>query len=202
MIRHPRYKIGRRLGSIVYEKCQTPKFALAKERTGVKDRRPRGKSEFGTVLLEKQRARLMYGVPERQFKRYVQEIIREGGANQGEALYKKLETRIDNTVFRLGLAPTRAAARQMVSHGHILVNSIKLTIPSQEIEEGDTISIRQGSLNKKIFSELENKLKEVQVPNWLKIDVDKKEAKAAGLPRLDQGAPLLNWSGILDFYKR
>lgn len=202
MIRHPRYKIGRRLGSIVYEKCQTPKFALAKERGAVKNKRPRGKSDFGTVLLEKQRARVMYGVPERQFKRYVQEIINKGGANQGEALYKKLETRADNAVFRLGLAPTRAAARQMVSHGHILVNGGKVTIPSQEIEEGDTIGVRVGSLNKKIFIELEKKLKEIQMPNWLKLDVDKKEAKAVGSPRLDQGAPTLNWSGILDFYKR
>ena len=202
MIRHPRYKIGRRLGSIVYEKCQTPKFALAKERGGAKDKRPRGKSEFGVVLLEKQRARLMYGVPERQFKRYVREIIREGGANQGEMLYKKLEARIDNTVFRLGLAPTRAASRQMVSNGHILVNGVKVTIPSQAIEEGDMIGIRASSLNRKIFAELENKFKEVQAPSWLKLDVNKKEAKAVGLPRLDQGAPLLNWSGILDFYKR
>src|SRR3989338_10568946 len=96
MIRKPRYKIGRRLGSIVYEKCQTPKFALTKERGFARDKRPRGKSDFGVVLLEKQRARLMYGVPERQFKRYGQGIIREGGANQGEMLYKKLESRIDN----------------------------------------------------------------------------------------------------------
>ncbi len=190
------------MGSIVYEKCQTPKFALAKERGVVKNKRPRGKSDFGTVLLEKQRARVMYGVPERQFKRYVQEIIGKGGANQGEALYKKLETRADNAVFRLGWAPTRAAARQMVSHGHILVNGTKVTIPSQAIEEGNTIGIRVGSLNKKIFTELENKLKEVQAPNWLKLDVNKKEAKAVGLPRLDQGAPVLNWGGILDFYKR
>lgn len=202
MIRKPRYKIGRRLGSIVYEKCQTPKFALAKERGVAKDRRPRGKSDFGVVLLEKQRARVMYGVPERQFKRYVQEIINKGGANQGEALYKKLETRADNAVFRLGLAPTRAAARQMVSHGHILINGGKVTIPSQAIEEGDTIGIRIGSLNKKIFTESEKKLKEIQIPNWLKLDVDKKEAKAVGLPRLNQEAPTLNWSGILDFYKR
>lgn len=190
------------MGSIVYEKCQTPKFALTKERGNVKDRRPRGKSDFGMVLLEKQRARLMYGVPERQFKRYVQEIIKTGGANQGEMLYKKLETRLDNAVFRLGLAPTRAAARQMVSHGHILVNGVKVTIPSQAVEESDTIHIRIGSFNKKIFAELENKLKEIQSPSWLKFDFNKKEAKVAGLPRLDQGAPLLNWSGILDFYKR
>lgn len=202
MIRKPRYKVGRRLGSIVYEKCQTAKFALAKEKGAVKNKRPRGRSDFGNALLEKQRARVMYGVPERQFKRYVREIINKSSANQGEALYKKLETRVDNAVFRLGLAPTRAAARQMVSHGHILINGIKVTIPSQAIEEGNTIGVRIGSLNKKIFAELDNKLKEVQMPNWLKLDVGKKEAKAVGLPRLDQGAPILNWSGILDFYKR
>ena len=90
----------------------------------------------------------------------------------------------------------------MVSHGHILVNGVKVTIPSQEIEEADTIHIRVGSVNKKIFTELENKLKEIQTPGWLKFDFNKKEAKIVGLPRLDQGAPLLNWSGILDFYKR
>jgi len=202
MIRKPRYKIGRRLGSIVYEKCQTPKFALAKEKGAIKNKRPRGKSDYGNILLEKQRARIMYGVPERQFKRYVQEIINRGGANQGEELYKKLEVRTDNTIFRLGWAPTRAAARQMVSHGHILIDGIKVTIPSQAIEEGNIIGIRVGSLNKKIFAELENKLKEVQAPNWLKLDVAKKEAKAVGSPKLDQGAPPLNWSGILDFYKR
>ena len=77
-----------------------------------------------------------------------------------------------------------------------------MTIPSQAIEEGNIIGIRVGSLNKKIFAELENKLKEVQALNWLKLDVAKKEAKAVGSPKLDQGAPPLNWSGILDFYKR
>lgn len=202
MIRHPRYKVGRRLGSSVYEKCQTPKFALAKEKRGVRDTRPRGRSEFGAVLLEKQRARVMYGLPERQFKRYVKEVIAKSGGNQGELLYRKLESRIDNAVFRLGLALTRAAARQMVSHGHILVNGIKVTIPSQGVEEGDTISIRLGSASKKIFADVENKLKEAQMSNWLKLDLAKKEAKVIGLPKIDQSAPGLNWSGILDFYKR
>lgn len=203
MIRHPRYKVGRRLGPGVYEKCQTPKFAESLERRRApKGRGDRSKSDYGIAMLEKQRARVTYGVSERQFKRYISEAISKKGANQQEILYQVLERRLDNVVYRVGLAPTRAASRQMVSHGHILLNGKKITVPSHSVSDGDVVAIRSGSVKSTLFNDAEKKLTDSIAPKWLRIDSSKKEIKAVGLPVLEVGRAGLNFAGILDFYKR
>ncbi len=201
MIRHPRYKVGRRLGPGVYEKCQGPKFAASLERRG-EVKRGRGKTDYGIAMLEKQRARVTYGIPERQFKKYILKVISVKGADQRDLLYRMLETRIDNVVYRLGLAATRAAARQMVSHGHIKINQVKVTIPSQQVKPGDVISVREGSQKKPLFAEYEKKIIDASLPHWITYDSKKKAATLSGVPKLDVSLPGLDFAGILDFYKR
>src|SRR5690606_30165190 len=140
----PKYKIARRLGAPVFEKTQSQKYALSlarKERTS--KGRPRAKSDYGKQLIEKQKARFSYGLTEKQFRGYVDKSL--SAKSPAQKLFSLLETRLDYTVFRAGLAKTRAQARQAVSHGHITVGGRRVTIPSILLTEGDVIGIRPGS---------------------------------------------------------
>src|SRR5262245_8692490 len=125
----PKYKIAKRLGAPVFEKTQTQKFALSEARKAKNVRKKRGgaASDYSKQLTEKQKMRYTYGITEKQLRRYVDEAAATG--HQPIALLiARLESRLDNVVYRLGLAPTRLGARQMVSHGHVTVNGRKLTI--------------------------------------------------------------------------
>src|SRR5438132_791113 len=120
MITGKRYKIAKRLGVSVFEKAQTQKFALSEARTAkIKKGGRGGRSEFSKQMLEKQKVRITYGITERQFRNYVRAALAAAGTNPVERLHESLELRLDNVSYRLGLAPTRRAARQMVAHGHI-----------------------------------------------------------------------------------
>jgi small subunit ribosomal protein S4 len=130
MITGPKYKIARRLGAGVFEKTQTQKFALREKSGKTFSKKPKMKSGFAMQLLEKQKAKVTYGVDERKFKNYVTGILSKKGENNEESLIKKLEMRLDNAVYRLGLAKTRQFARQMVNHGHININGSRNSIPS------------------------------------------------------------------------
>ncbi|MCH7597528.1 30S ribosomal protein S4 [Patescibacteria group bacterium] len=202
----PRYKICKRLGSSVFEKCQTQKFVLSESRRNAvrrtTGRRPRAASDYGKQLLEKQRVRLTYGLTEKQLVRYVRSAGSLKGGNASTVLLQALETRLDNVVFRLGLAPTRRAARQMVSHGHIRVNTKRATIPSYHIQEGDNISIREGSRDGVLFSELGEYLKEHSMPAWLSFDENKLEGSIKNLPTEETVATQLDLTVILEFYSR
>ncbi|MDP3996626.1 MAG: 30S ribosomal protein S4 [bacterium] len=198
-----KYKIARRLGSFIFDKTQTSKFALRSERKGRKASRPRPKSDFGIQVLEKQRARFLYGVGERQFAKYVHFVLAKSGQNQDELLYDKLERRLDNVIYRLGFAPTRQASRQMVNHGHITVGGKKVTIPSYEVSVGDVLSIKEGSRKKPLFDGLDERLKEAPAtPAWIGLDIGKKEAKIQGRPKLVPSEFPVDLSMILEFYKR
>ncbi|MBX4209376.1 30S ribosomal protein S4 [Candidatus Parcubacteria bacterium] len=203
MITGPKYKIARRLGANIYEKTQTAKFALRAERKGAAGKgsyRPKG--EYATAMLEKQKVRYTYGVLERQFKKYVKESVAKKGVNTVQALFERLETRLDNIVYRLGMAPTRLAARQMVSHGHILVNGKRTNVPSQAISLGDKVSIRPASLKKTIFKDIDEKLSKVAVPSWLSYDADKKTADVTGMPKHNPSELLFNLGQVIEFYSR
>ncbi|TSC68254.1 MAG: small subunit ribosomal protein S4 [Parcubacteria group bacterium Gr01-1014_72] len=195
----PRYRIARRLGADVFEKTQGQKFAMRRERRGRENSRPR--SEFGLQLLEKQRARYTYGIGERQFKRYVKNIIAQRGRSDTK-LFQKLETRLDNVLYRLGLAPTRRAARQMASHGHLLVNGVRTRIPSHELSKGDRVSVRVGSRDAALFVQLKERLAEHQIPPWLSLDPEKREGVVLALPPLERRTLTFDISAILEFYKR
>jgi small subunit ribosomal protein S4 len=128
-----KYKVAKRLGASVFEKTQTQKFALSAARNPKKPSRGGrgGGSDYGKQLLEKQRVRFTYGLSERQLSNYAEKAFQE--KDPGAALNASLETRADNVVYRAGLALTRRAARQIVSHGHILVNGTRITIPSYHV---------------------------------------------------------------------
>src|ERR1035437_6992941 len=174
MITGPKYKIARRLGSSVYDKTQTQKFAMRSSSKDVK-RKKRAGSDFGLQLIEKQRARFTYGLGEKQFKNLVEKVQAKRGSDINEALVQALETRLDNTIYRLGFAGTRQAARQMVNHGHIDVNGKRLTIPSYQVSVGDVVAIRENSKKKPIFKDIDEKLREIKVPSWLAFNKEKKE---------------------------
>ena len=148
----PKSKIARRFGEAIYgadkvlEKRNVPpgQHGLARKRKKV--------SEYGTQLSEKQKAKYTYGLLERQFSRTYEQAARMGGIT-GENLLKLLESRLNNVVYRLGIAPTRAAARQLVSHRHICVNGSVVNIPSYSLRAGDVVSVREKSKSLEVIAE-------------------------------------------------
>lgn len=201
----PKFKICRRLGSRVFPKCQTTKFTIsgtAGKRGGRASRRPRTLSEYGRQLLEKQKVRYTYGLKEGQLANYVTEVQSRPAGDPPAKLCQLLESRLDNVVFRLGVANSRAAARQLVSHGHILVNSRRVNIPSYLVKVGDRISIRPQSQGAGIFKDLAERLKNYQLPPWLTWDQRLLEGQVAGEPVWGAVEADLNFSSILEFYSR
>ena len=198
----PRYKIARRLGAPIYEKTQNPKFAIREAARGRKEyKHPKQRTDFGVQLIEKQKARFTYGVGERQFVKYVNESMAKKGVKATDELYQTLESRLDNVVYRMGLATTRAFARQVVNHGHITVNGRKVTIPSYQLRKGDKVGIRLGSAKKPLFAPLEERMKTYTVPSWIKFDFEKKEGEIQGAPKIETGL-LFNLGMIMEFYSR
>jgi len=201
MINKPKYKTARRLGANIFDKTQTQKFANKEAQKKV-EKRPRPKSDFGLQMLEKQKAKAIYGVSERMFAKYVKSILDKAGANSPEELIFILESRLDNVVYRLGLASSRQASRQMVSHGHIKVNGVKITVPSYRVSLGDIITIRESSAKKGIFTNIDEKLKDFTCPSWLTFNIAKKEAKVQGAPKLASLESNFDPTAILNFYSR
>lgn len=199
----PKFKIARRLGERVFPKTQTTKFTVSGTDQKRKGKRNRGTmSEYGAQLIEKQKARYTYGVTEKQFSGYVKKArVTKGGAPAAH-IYLGLETRLDNVVFRLGIAVSRALSRQMVSHGHILVNGRRLTIPSATVRVGDKIAIRPQSRDKVLFREIDDRLQGYVVPTWLSFDAEKGEGVVKALPSLGEGESNLHFDKILEFYSR
>jgi small subunit ribosomal protein S4 len=169
-----------------------------KEKAG---KRRGGKSEYGRQMLEKQKARYSYGVSGGQFTNYVKKALNAAGDN-AKNLIRLLEGRLDNVVVRAGFAPTRSAARQMVSHGHITVGGTIVNIPSYQVRPGETVGIREGSKKKPLFGKLDEELKAAKAPAWLAVDADKKEIRIAGEPSADKTDLLFDIQSVLEFYTR
>jgi small subunit ribosomal protein S4 len=163
-------------------------------------RRPKAPSEYGAQLLEKQKVRFSYGITERQLSNYVKKAAHIKGAGSAPKLLEMLEARMDNTVYRMGLAPSRRAARQMVSHGHFIVNSHRVTIPSYELKLGDVIKVREGSKARKIFENLTDRLKDYTAPSWVSFDVGTMEGRMLGKP--ENKETFLDLNAVLEFYSR
>lgn len=187
------------------ERCYSVKCALLRKPYAPGQHRRRvsrfALSEYGQQLLEKQKVKLIYGLNEAQLRKYFQEATKSKEATD-EALFKKLELRLDNVVFRLGFAPSRRSARQLISHGHILVNNRKVTIPSFSLKKGDLIQIRPQSLNKAPFKNLVNTLKKYQPPAFLSLDAQKLIGKVESEPSLKELAPTFDLSQIVEFYSK
>jgi len=167
-------------------------------------KRVRALSEYGKELKEKQKLKNCYNLEERQFRKYVREILKARGkvADAGVALIKTLESRLDNVVFRLGFAPSRTAARQIVSHGHFMVNDKPVDIPGYLVKKGDKISLKPSSVKKTMFQKISPLLKKHNPPSWLKLDAKSLGGKVADSPSLEEAAPPAELSSIFEFYSK
>jgi small subunit ribosomal protein S4 len=162
--------------------------------------RPAKLSVFGSQLREKQKAKRLYGVMERQFRNYFEKSQRMQG-NSAENLSRLLETRLDNVVFRLGFAKTRPQARQMVSHAMFAVNGKKLNIPSYRVSVDDVITVRENKQAKKVFSDLEERAKHHTVPSWLHLSGGT-SGKMVSLPQGEDLREVYDPKMIVEFYSR
>jgi small subunit ribosomal protein S4 len=203
----PKYKIARRLGAPIFEKTQTQKFKM---RSGEGEKGAKGgkgggrgaKSDYGRQMIEKQKAKFTYGVSEKQFSNYVKKIIENKSNTPAKDIFVALESRLDNIVARAGLASTRRFARQIVSHGHILLNGRKNTIPSTHVKVGDQISVRPGSEKTVMFSNLAEKIKASNAPVWLNWKADTKTLSVLRDPSIEGQDLLFDLGAVIEFYKR
>jgi len=199
----PKYKICKRLGASVFEKCQTQKFQLAEARAPRKTKGRRGgASDYGAQLLEKQKARFTYGLSESQFARYVNEAIEKKGADSVQGLVTRLEGRLDNSVYRAGFVKTRRAARQLVSHGHVTVNGRRVTIPSYSVKQGDELGIRTESRTSPLFANRAEVSTETRLPAWLEAQPDHFSVKVGSVPKVEETELPFNAPVIIQFYSR
>lgn len=158
-------------------------------------------SDYGTQLREKQKVKRMYGVLERQFRRYFEEADRRKG-NTGANLLGLLESRLDNVVYRMGFGSTRAEARQLVSHKAMTVNGQSVNIPSYSVKSGDVISVRDKSKKQNRVVEALQLAQQVGMPAWVEVSVDKAEGVFKSVPDRDQFAADVNESLIVELYSR
>ncbi|MBU6321282.1 MAG: 30S ribosomal protein S4 [Patescibacteria group bacterium] len=199
----PRYKLAKRLGATVFEKAQTQKFALSADRAARNKRRSRSRqSEYGRQMLEKQKVRVTYGLPERQFRRYVDQALAAHDAKPVEHLHQELELRLDNVAWRLGLAATRRAARQMAAHGHLTVNGRKVRIPSYALGVGDVVGVREGSKRHGSLIGFGERAAESRTPSWLALDAKKLEGSVIAKPSTETADPAGDLGAVLSFYTR
>jgi len=188
------------------ERCFTPKCALERRAyaPGMHGRQAqfrRKESEFGLQLREKQKARRIYGVLERQFRRYFKEAERRKGLTSVNLLVI-LESRLDSVVYRLGFADSRAQARQLVRHGHFDVNGRKTNIPSFLVKAGDLIAVRERSKKLAYFRDLSTVMEHKVVPEWLTLDIPKMEGRVLTLPTREDIDASLDEKLIVEYYSR
>lgn len=199
-----KYKICKRLGDGIFNKCQTAGFSrsIAPNKNAPKKRPPRARSEYGNQLIEKQKVRYTYLIRERQFGNYVEKATSTKGVNSVNLLCEMLEKRLDNVVYRAGFSLSRAGARQLVSHGHILVNGTRTTIPSYQLRVGDKVAIKNSSKEKPIFRGLADKFKNYKMPKWLKLDPATFEIELILNPSTQEVDSTLNLNAVMEFYSR
>ena len=199
-------RLCRREGAKLYLKgarCYTKKCAFEKRPSppGQHGVRRRKMGDFGIQLREKQKMRRVYGVLERQFRNYFRDAETQSGVT-GEALLQSLETRLDNVVFRLGFASSRAQARQLVAHGHFAVNGTATNVPSCSLKPGDRVEVREGRRGREAFKTVKETLKAHQAPDWLSLDAAKLAGSVANLPRRDQMPLDLAEQLVVEYYSR
>jgi small subunit ribosomal protein S4 len=205
----PVCKLCRREGEKLFlkgERCYSPKCAMERRayvpgQHGQSRRFRRRQTEYAVQLREKQKARRVYGVLERQFRRYFREAGRRSGLT-GENLVIILETRLDNVVYRLGFADSRAQARQLVQHGHFDINGRRTDIPSYLVELGDVLSAHPSSRRRPYFRGIRESLHDVVPPDWLSLDPEAMEARVLALPSREMLQVPFNEQLIVEYYSR
>ncbi|MBT3189668.1 MAG: 30S ribosomal protein S4 [Anaerolineae bacterium] len=206
----PVCKLCRREGEKLFlkgERCFSPKCSFDKrdyapgQHGRNMSRRRRRESDYGKQLRAKQRARRVYGVFERQFSRYYKVALQRRGLT-GLNLLQILESRLDNVVYRMGFASSRAEARLMVTHGHYIVNGRRTDIPSMLLKDGDEISVREGSRKLSFFKTLGELVEKRNAPAWLDRDAKSLAGKVGRLPERTEIDGSLNEQLIVEYYSR
>jgi small subunit ribosomal protein S4 len=199
-------RLCRREGAKLYLKgtrCYTKKCSFERRPSppGQHAVRRRKVGEYGLQLREKQKVRRVYGILERQFRNYYRVASTQSGVT-GEALLRTLELRLDNVVFRMGFASSRAQARQLVGHGHFAVNGRPTNIPSFQLKPGDKVEVRESRRSREPFKLAKETLKNHQAPEFLSIDAANLSGTVADIPRRDQMPLDLNEQLVVEYYSR
>ena len=212
----PVCKLCRREGEKLFlkgDRCFTPKCSFEKRdfapgqhgrmasRGGGRGNRRGRESDYGRQLRAKQRARRIYGLMERQFRRYYKVSLKRRGLT-GLNLLQILESRLDNVIYRLGFASSRAQARLLVTHGHFIVNGRRTDVPSMLLKDGDEIAIREGSQGLTYFKELNTFAESRTAPEWLSRDIKKMAGVVQRLPERSEIDGSLNEQLIVEYYSR
>jgi len=199
-------RLCRREGAKLFLKgtrCYTKKCSFERRPTppGQHGVRRRKMGEFGIQLREKQKMRRVYGVLERQFRNYYREAESTTGVT-GEALLQRLETRLDNVVFRLGFASSRAQARQLVAHGHFAVNGTATNVASYSLKPGDRVEVRENRRGREAFKVVKETIRSHTAPEWLSLDAAQLAGSVSTLPRRDQMPLDLSEQLVVEYYSR
>ncbi|MDP3957641.1 MAG: 30S ribosomal protein S4 [bacterium] len=201
-------KLCRRAGEKLFlkgDRCLSPKCAMVRRpyAPGIHGHTPsRGGSEFGRQLAMKQKIKRLYGVMERQFRHHFDEVRKIPGVT-GDQLISRLERRLDNVIYRLGFAVSRAQAKQLVSHKMFEVNGKRVNIPSFEVRVNDMIVLKQNKKIKQFFKNQEEILKNKKdVPHWLALDADKQTGKVLALPARDDVGVRVDAQMVVEYYSK
>lgn len=196
----PRVRISRRFGIPIFGPSKY--FDRRNYPPGVHGPRSRRKhTDYGLGLIEKQKLRYYYGLMERQFRGVYEKAARQRGVT-GEQMLQILETRLDNAVYQLGFANTRAAARQMVAHGHLLVNGKKVSVPSYALKVNDVVEVKNSNVSRQLTTKNLEVSTSRAVPDWLSQSKDEFKGVVMRIPTREEIQPVANEQAIVEFYSR
>jgi small subunit ribosomal protein S4 len=196
----PRVRISRRFGTPIFG----PTKYLERRNYGPGVHGPKSRrktTEYGEGLIEKQKLKYYYGLLERQFRGVYEKALRRRGVT-GEQMLQILETRLDNVVFQLGFANTRAAARQMVNHGHVTVNGRKAAIASFALKANDVISVKNHNVSKQLATKGLETSTSRAVPDWLSLNKEELKGVVMRIPTQEEVQPIANVQAVVEFYSR
>jgi small subunit ribosomal protein S4 len=196
----PRVRISRRFGIPIFG----PTKYLERRNYGPGVHGPKSRrkhTDYGLGLIEKQKLRYYYGLMERQFRGVYEKALRRRGVT-GEQMLQILETRLDNVVYHLGLANTRAAARQMVSHGHIQVNGRKVNVPSYALKVNEVITVKNNNVSRQLATKNLEISTSRAVPDWMSLNKEEFKGVVMRIPTRDEINPIANEQAIVEFYSR
>jgi len=196
----PRVRISRRFGLPIFG----PSKYLERRNYGPGVHGPKSRrkhTDYGLGLIEKQKFRYYYGLMERQFRGVYEKALKRRGVT-GEQMLQILETRLDNVVFHLGFANTRAAARQMVSHGHVMVKGRKVNVPSYALKVNDVIEVKNNNVSRQLATKNLEVATSRAVPDWLSLNKEEFKGTLMRIPTRDEIQPIANEQAVVEFYSR
>jgi small subunit ribosomal protein S4 len=201
-------RLCRRAGEKLFlkgDRCTSPKCAMIKRNyvPGIQGNKGnKSLTEYGKQLNQKQKVKRIYGIAEKQFRKHLKEAVGQKGV-AGDNLIMKLETRLDNVVFKMGIAPSRAAARNLVSHSHIKVNGRSLNVASAYLKIGDKVSVKETKLEKNYFTNRKALLqKNLEIPSWVSFDPKKMEGEVISMPNRKDVNMSVDVQEVIEFYSR